>query len=67
MATTVESNLFDHGILGERSDIRAHVGVRARIVYAFKTPLMQKYISDNRIILKEGIYIQRYPNRRNDQ
>jgi len=29
--------LFEHGILNERADIRAHVGVTAKMVFVFKT------------------------------
>ena len=37
MGTKCEPALYDHGILNETSDIRAHVGVVVRKVYVFRT------------------------------
>jgi hypothetical protein len=37
MEMSVETGLFPHGILTEKSDVRAHVGVLAKTVYVFKT------------------------------
>ena len=40
--------LHDYGIQNEQSDIRAHVGVRARTVYVFRTEEAKRLVASMR-------------------